>query len=185
MGDVDRETATPKGAPRSDLRGYGTASPMDPSSALQVPPSPRQSVDLFVAQATGHDHDGNREARRRLSRERRDQRAGAVLARSGGEHQEGDILVLVDEREDGLAAGRRSGSPARARRRLNCGPPWRRLRGAFPPRRALPRSSLRRRRSIRNCPAGRPPPASPCWTRCAPRAGKRNGPPGGIRGSCR
>ena len=45
------ETAIPRGRP-ADLRGYGTASRRI-VEALQVPPSPRQSVDLFVAQATG------------------------------------------------------------------------------------------------------------------------------------
>ena len=54
------------------------------------------------------------------------ERAGPFLAGAGGEHQEGDVLVLLDELGDAGGLARRPGSPVRDRRRRRCGPPWRR-----------------------------------------------------------
>src|SRR5262245_29780557 len=62
------------------------------------PPS-RHGVQFFVRQMAGHDGDGNRIGAGRLG-EAGDQRARPFLAGAGGQHQDGDVLVLFDQLED-------------------------------------------------------------------------------------
>ena len=53
----------------------------------------------MIAEIAGHDGHGDMEFRPHLAGERGDQRAGILAARGGGEYENGDALVLVDQGE--------------------------------------------------------------------------------------
>ena len=88
-----------------------------------------------------------------LAGDGRNERPRPLLAGAGGEHQEGDVLVGLDQLDDllGLVPIRItfSGSTPAALRTLAAAASSR----SSAPRRSLRRASPRRRRPIRNCPA--------------------------------
>src|ERR1044072_8643888 len=59
----------------------------------------RQRVEILVTQMPRHDRHGNRIGADRLP-EARDQRPRPLLAGPSGEHQDRDVLILVDQLED-------------------------------------------------------------------------------------
>src|SRR3712207_2454907 len=65
----------------------------------------RQCVDLLVRKAARHDDDGDREGGGGATAQGRDQGARAFLAAAGAEHQEGDVLVLLNQLHDLVRPG--------------------------------------------------------------------------------
>src|SRR5437588_2975942 len=61
----------------------------------------RHGVELLVAEVAGHDRDRDGKVARGLA-DTGHERPGSLLARCGGEYQDGDVFVVLDEIEDFL-----------------------------------------------------------------------------------
>src|SRR6185436_16732378 len=89
---------------RLTLHVVPRAGQINTQTSLRTSLFSRDRGDSLVVEVSGDDGDRYREGARRLTGEGGDQRAGAFLVGARGEHEDGDVLVVLDQLHQLLGA---------------------------------------------------------------------------------